>query len=267
MDSILRRVLEHNPSYLGTFTGWEPNALDGRDRDFTNATGHDATGRYIPYWIRSGGEIKVEALVDYEKPGAGDYYLIPVRQGKEALIDPYSYTVDGKEVQLISLVTPIVANGKPVGMTGVDFLLTDLSQHLARIKPYETGFVSLISSAGTYATNPDDSRIGKKADDIPQEEFDSIRSGKPYEYRAGDLLHVLWPVSAGNSEARWALRVSIPTSVALAPASYGMWMGAGLSVVALILLATVLTWLLRRMLHPSCNGSTSARPRSARWWP
>ena len=250
MDAALKRVLEQNPAYLGTYTGWEPNALDGRDREFANAAGHDASGRYVPYWVRSGGQTKVEALVDYDKPGAGDYYLIPVRHGKQALIDPYSYKVDGKDVQMISLVTPIVVNGKPVGMTGVDFPLTDLSQRLARIKPYETGFVSLISSAGTYATNPDRSKIGRKADDVPKEAFDAIAKGKPHEYRTGDLLHVIWPIAAGRTESHWGLRVSIPMSVALAPADRVMWIGVGLSVIALALLGVLLAWLLRRTLLP-----------------
>lgn len=250
MDATLKRVLEQNPAYIGTYTAWEPNALDGRDRDFANTTGHDASGRYVPYWIRSGGQIKVEALVGYDKPDAGDYYLIPVRQGKQALIDPYSYKVDGKEVLMISVVTPIFFNGRAVAMTGVDFPLTDLSQRLDRIKPYETGFVSLISSAGTYATNPDSGRIGKKADDVPKEAFDAIVAGKPYEYRAGDLLHVIWPIAAGRTDSHWGLRVSIPMSVALAPADRGMWIGVGLSVIALVLLGVLLAWLLRRTLLP-----------------
>jgi methyl-accepting chemotaxis protein len=250
MDATLKRVLEQHPAYLGTYTGWEPDALDGRDRDYANAAGHDASGRYVPYWIRSGGQIKVEALVDYDKPGAGDYYLIPARQGKEALLDPYSYKVDGKDVLMISLVTPIVVNGKPVGMVGVDFPLTGLSERLGRIKPYETGFVSLISSARTYATNPDAAKIGKPADDVPKEAFESIGAGQRYEYRSGDLLHVVWPIAAGRSTSHWGLRVSIPMSVALAPANRSMWIGIGLSVIALVLLGLLLGWLLRRTLLP-----------------
>src|SRR3954453_1225516 len=50
-DSILRETLAQNPQYLGVWTVWEPNALDGRDRDFANAPGHDRTGRFIPLWL------------------------------------------------------------------------------------------------------------------------------------------------------------------------------------------------------------------------
>jgi methyl-accepting chemotaxis protein len=48
MDGILKNLLEQYPDFLAVWTCWEPNALDGRDSKFSNAVGHDATGRYIP---------------------------------------------------------------------------------------------------------------------------------------------------------------------------------------------------------------------------
>ena len=37
----------------------------------------DATGRYVPSWSRgSDGTLHNEPLVDYEKPGVGDFYLL-----------------------------------------------------------------------------------------------------------------------------------------------------------------------------------------------
>lgn len=33
MDGILRQVLEKNPSFIGVWTCWEPDAMDGKDED------------------------------------------------------------------------------------------------------------------------------------------------------------------------------------------------------------------------------------------
>lgn len=33
-DAMLRELLRANPSLIATWTGWEPDALDGRDRTF-----------------------------------------------------------------------------------------------------------------------------------------------------------------------------------------------------------------------------------------
>ena len=47
-SAILRTVLEKNPRFIGVWTGWEPNAFDGRDADFASAAGHDATAATCP---------------------------------------------------------------------------------------------------------------------------------------------------------------------------------------------------------------------------
>lgn len=71
-DAILRGALDAHPDYIGAWTLWEPNAFDSRDAEFAGKPGHDATGRFIPYWNRGQGTIAVEPLVDYTVPGTGD---------------------------------------------------------------------------------------------------------------------------------------------------------------------------------------------------
>jgi len=88
-DAMLKGVLAGNSGFLGVWSGWEPDALDGQDARYINQPGHDGSGRYIPYWNRGSGQVVLEPLLDYDKPGAGDYYLIPKQTGKETLIEPY----------------------------------------------------------------------------------------------------------------------------------------------------------------------------------
>lgn len=89
INSILLSTLEDNPNFLGAYTAWEPNALDGRDRAYAGRTdlGYDATGRLIPYWNRDeSGKIARQALVEYESAEThpngvtkGGWYLSPAR--------------------------------------------------------------------------------------------------------------------------------------------------------------------------------------------
>ena len=95
-NAILKEALELNPELLGVWSGWEPNALDGKDEQFRNAPSHDSTGRFIPQWSRGAKGAEVSALVDYETPGAGDYYVVPKRTGEEAAIEPFYYSYTGK---------------------------------------------------------------------------------------------------------------------------------------------------------------------------
>jgi hypothetical protein len=97
-DLMIKGILEANPEFVGVWSCWEPNALDGLDARYVNAPGSDSTGRFIPYWNRGSGTIEVEALVDYEKSGVGDYYQIPLKSGRESIIDPYSYQIGGQNM-------------------------------------------------------------------------------------------------------------------------------------------------------------------------
>jgi DNA-binding CsgD family transcriptional regulator len=124
-DDILRETLAQNPQYLGVWTVWEPNALDGRDRDFANAPGHDATGRFIPFWNRGGGCIQVEPNLGYDVPGFGDWYLIPKALEVETVLDPYEFPVAGRPEFITSQVAPIFFDGKCVGAAGVDIAVDD----------------------------------------------------------------------------------------------------------------------------------------------
>jgi len=118
---MLFQTLQKNPNFLGVYTAWEPNAFDGKDQQYANQDCHDASGRFIPYWVRSGNQIVCEALMDYETEGVGDYYLIPKRTQKETILNPYLYPIEGVDVLLTSVIVPIVKDGNFYGMAGVDF--------------------------------------------------------------------------------------------------------------------------------------------------
>jgi DNA-binding CsgD family transcriptional regulator len=124
-DDILRETLARNPQDLGVWTVWEPNALDGRDRDFANAPGHDATGRFIPFWNRGGGSIHLEPNLGYDVPGFGDWYLIPKARQAETVLDPYEFPVAGRPEFITSQVAPIFFGGVCVGAAGVDIAMED----------------------------------------------------------------------------------------------------------------------------------------------
>ncbi|HEY5706958.1 MAG TPA: LuxR C-terminal-related transcriptional regulator [Terrimicrobiaceae bacterium] len=116
---IMRRVLVANSGLLGVWTVWEPNALDGRDGAFAGTPGHDQSGRFVPFWHRYGGQIRLEANIDYDKPGA-DWYIAPARRKAEVLIDPYEYPVAGKNLFITSTAAPVFYAGRCAGVVGFD---------------------------------------------------------------------------------------------------------------------------------------------------
>ena len=77
-DGMLAEIQRNAPGLLGVWTGWEPNAFDGRDADYAGTPNHDATGRYVPYATSTDdGGINFEPLIAYEDPVEG--FLLPHR--------------------------------------------------------------------------------------------------------------------------------------------------------------------------------------------
>ena len=164
MDSVLQKVLEENESFVDAWTVWEPNALDGLDAEYANTAHHDSTGRFIPYWTRSGSVIDCVELTDYE---TGSWYVDPLRSSKGILIDPNLYEVAGKEIWVCGVAFPIHNRaGQAVGVVGIDMSLDSLSKLLHSAKVYDSGYLSLISATGLVAVDYDSSTEGSISADF-----------------------------------------------------------------------------------------------------
>ncbi len=167
IETLMKRLIIDNPLAVGMSTGWEPNAFDGKDADYVGKPGHDATGRFVPYIARSGDKVIHEALADYDKPGPGDYYQIPKKTGLDMVTEPYVYPINGKDVLMTSIMVPLKKDGAFTGVVGVDMALGELSTELGKLKPFGTGFVSLISKDGSIISHPDSNVLGKVLKDTP----------------------------------------------------------------------------------------------------
>lgn len=227
-NAMLREVLKENPNFIGVWTCWEPNAFDGRDSAFVNTPGHDETGRFIPYWNRGSGKIILEPLMDYTKTGAGDYYLIPLKTGKETIFDPFLYPVAGEEVLMTSLVVPIKVNGKSLGVAGIDIPLSNFNQWIEEIVLYENGYGGVVSNDGTIVAHKDESQVGKNIlnrgnTEKRREYLEAITDGDVYHsmdqsiFLDEEVYRVFVPINVGKAETPWSFYINVPTEEILAP--------------------------------------------------
>lgn len=224
---VLRNILQNNKGLLGTWTGWEPNAWDGKDASFVSVEGHDESGRFVPYLSWSNGKPLLGPLVGYNNPGEGDYYLAPKERQKETMIEPYLYPIDGVQVLMTSAVVPILVDGKFLGVAGVDLPLKKLQEEAARIKPFKESIAFIVTSRGNLASHPDDKLITKQVV-FPsnQEEFAAaIRDAKEAVIQGVskddgvEYLYTVTPMPIGASGESWALIIRTPMSAILASAN------------------------------------------------
>ena len=259
-DAMLKGVLNGNPSFLGSWTAWEPNAFDGQDSEHVGLPGHDASGRYVPYWNRGSGSVAVEPLVDYDKPGAGDFYLLSKASGQETVLEPYPYTVAGKTVLLTSLVVPIQIDGRFVGVAGIDIALANLQQTVEKISLYDTGFASLLSNGGIFVGDRDAQNVGKDMGQGEGMARDAVKEGRSLETHLfsqqlqAEVTRVYVPIQIGATQTPWSFAVTVPNDKILAPVRQLRLTSIGLGVLGILLVSLGLALALDRLVLRPIGG-------------
>jgi len=262
-DNLLRASLEDNPDFLAVWACFEPDALDGRDDQYANTRGHDATGRFVPYWNRATGAIAVEPLKDYDRPGAGDYYLNPKRTGKETLAEPYTYDAGGKKVLMTSLVVPVMVGGRFVGAIGVDLDLAFLQKKVGSTRILDRGYVNLFSNGATYVAAPKEELVGKNLAEVGkgtirnlEETIANFRQGKRWDSMEnsvawGEMAYkIRIPIPVGRTGTPWSLSAVVPESDITAAATALVRTILLVSLGALLLLGGIVWVSVRRLVRP-----------------
>ncbi|EGB15733.1 methyl-accepting chemotaxis sensory transducer with Cache sensor [Pseudodesulfovibrio mercurii] len=239
-NDILLRVLENNTEFLGAYSAWEPEALDGQDALHAGdkESGHDATGRFVPYWNRDeSGRIARQALVGYEDASKhpngvtkGGWYLFPRERGRENILDPFPYIVQGRQEWLTTMSAPIVADGKFLGVAGTDLRLKfiqQLSEEVAKSLYGGEARVQVVSYLGIVVAdsrNPDS--VGRPFKDVYQGDWkkivDSIQGSKSYaDMTPGrKTVDVSAPIELGRTGTPWGILIEVDRNVVFAEARH-----------------------------------------------
>lgn len=248
VNAMLRKVLIENPSFLGTYTLWEPNAFDGADYQYIRAVAHDESGRFIPYWVRGDdGIIHTEALTQYELPGVGDWYLTPRIAKQELIVAPIFRQIQGQDVVIASYIVPIIQNDIFYGIAGVDAPIGFIQELMDNIDLYEgSANAVLFTDAGTLiAVRQQPGLTGQPATMI-YEDFDQIQSQlySPFNRITSDgkSLQIFYPVNVNDTDggSYWIMGLIIPFEKISAPATTAATrlalIGTGFIILALIFL-------------------------------
>ncbi|MEB1527935.1 methyl-accepting chemotaxis protein [Xanthomonas campestris pv. campestris] len=253
-DVVLRELRQH-PDWTGLGTLWEPQAFDGKDTAYSNAEGHDASGRYMVYWAWQGDKQVREPLRDYDVPGVGDWYLKARQQHRPTVVEPYVYEIGGTKVLMTTLTTPIMEDGKFLGIINTDFGLEKLQQRLAKLRPLGEGHVRLLSPGGAIIADRDAALVGKKLEDPGTRALlADIAKGQNVTREVADAqtgatdVEVYVPLQIGQAQERFALGVVVPRAVLMAQARSLLWTIVAVGLCAALLLSGGLYVLLRRLV-------------------
>ncbi|MGF6703537.1 methyl-accepting chemotaxis protein [Pseudomonas frederiksbergensis] len=235
--NLIKENVARNPKILGTYIGWEKNALDHNDAAYidTPVVGIDASnGRFLPWWFRNeDGSLGLDKLVDVDDQKtlstgvrASEYYLCSKETKKPCVIDPAPYKVGDKIVMLASFIEPIMLNGAFQGIVGADLSVNFIQEMLlgANQKLYSgAGEMALIGGNGRIvAYTKDPSKFGEKVSDI----LDSKQIANMANLKRGEVTYTVdkaqgrielyLPFGIGQTDARWTLMLQLPLNAVMA---------------------------------------------------
>ncbi|BBP67017.1 chemotaxis protein [Pseudomonas sp. Cab53] len=238
VNSILLSVLKDNPEFNGTYSCWEPDALDGQDLAFRNERdgNNPLTGRFTPYWTRSAdGHVAVQPLVEYDSADRhpngvpkGGWYSGPRDTLKESVLDPIPYVVQGKNVWLTTLSVPIVSDGKFRGVVGADFdiaFIQKLSEQMSADLYGGKGSVSIMSNQGLVVADSQRTElIGQPIKTLLPDSWEKVLRDIQSGRGDGQLntqtqnIEVLMPIELGRTGKPWAVLIRLPKAVVMSQA-------------------------------------------------
>jgi methyl-accepting chemotaxis protein len=260
--NMITDVLAANESFLGIWTGWEPDAFDGQDSSYAGAPYHDGTGRFIPYVVNVDGGVEVTALVDYDDPVAGEYYQAAKNSGKPYITDPFPYEIAGKETLVCTIAVPVMRDGRVAGVVGIDLNLEGFTEMMNASHILGDGYRVVLSPGGLVASHPDPQYIMLPYTEIGwmkqfeaqfQEIFQNggVLTGQTYsDVISADMDFQLQGIDVAGTGRNWIILGVVPDTTVTAASSQLLWVIVLIGV-ALFVVITVITYIIiRRSLAP-----------------
>jgi len=275
VDEIQKDIVLSNKTFFGIQSCFEPNALDGKDAEF-HATGdpmwEHMGGAYGNYWWREGGTLKVENLTKYDYPNTRAWYKGPRDKDGPALTEPYYTEVAKTNMATISV--PVKADGKFIGIVGIDFTLTEFQGMVENIKPMETGRAFLVSNKGKIVAHPSKDYVNKPLIDAMNKEHGpailrAIEDGKSYEafmmspVDNVDYLFLFQPVLIRGTDTPWSIGIAIPKDKIFAAADDFLYLSVVLTIIALLIITGVVFFIAKSITTPLIKSVAFAREIAA----
>jgi methyl-accepting chemotaxis protein len=256
VNGTLSQIVKANPTLLTIWNCWEPDAFDGKDAQFANKTGTDASGRFIPLWYRNDKGVALAAYTDYAKTDGINYYQAVKGSGTTTVFDPVSQNIGGHDYFASVVASPVRYNGDVVAVVGAHVSLDPLEKMVQAIHPYGTGYAMLAAGSGHVVAPPARLSAGdslppavlRAAQETPAGQ---VFSRTAYAARlATDMMEVHVPIHIGETKTAWVLSIYVPLDQVLAAAHHALFVSCALGIAALLALNAIVFALARSITRP-----------------
>ena len=171
---------------IGIMIAFETNAL-GNDINFTND--YPMTAGQQTYYISRSSDNKINERPLSREDISADYYIEPIRSGKEYLSGIYEFNLGNNDiVKMYTWAIPIMYKNKPIGVITADIKIETLNSVMESIKPFEHSEGLLYDHFGKLLYDVGETKnLGKNIYDMyprykSHNVFELLSSGKPVSF-------------------------------------------------------------------------------------
>lgn len=227
VNLILKNILADQPEAVDSWAVFEPNAFDGQDAANIGRPDSDEKGRYVPLAFRDGSSYGIDKCYAYD---TDPYYLVPKETKKYFITEPTVYKIGGKDVNMVTIVVPILADGQFIGTAGIDIDVSTILSKVNDIKLFETGYLKVIGGSGITISHPKVEKIGKMAEEFEGDAgkallTDVLAGNSRHEILFSSSLDamafkIFVPFQLGSEGPTWILGSTIPLNEITKDASF-----------------------------------------------
>ena len=216
-NDFLRSTVQQNQLIMGIWTAWLPNTIDNRDAEL---------GQYYSFFSR-----RRTGLVEYVETGYEGWqdFLANMTDKPDIASPVWRDVFNYGNVPIIAVMYPIKnANGKPVGLIGINYV-SDIQKIVDEIiaEIYNgKGVAAVYANDGVIVAHYDKIRIKDNINDNASEKdllgkehnkvVQAIKKGMSaaltqYSSYTGTDMHIIFqPIKVNSMDTPWSLMIGIP---------------------------------------------------------
>jgi len=219
----------------------------------------DSDKRFIPYLFKEGDKVNVEALSEYETEGEGDWYLIPKKEKRAVLTEPYEYSAGNEIVLMTTISVPLItSSGTFFGVLTTDISIDFLNELVDTIKP-DGGYASIITDGGYLTANS----ISDELNGIHMQESyewstieETLEKGEVSTLYADsnqlneESFNSFAPMLLDNITDTWSVQTVVPKSKILETYNTILLLTIISAIVMVVLMSVATLWFIFKQLKP-----------------
>ncbi|MEA3317394.1 MAG: methyl-accepting chemotaxis protein, partial [Bacteroidota bacterium] len=165
------------------------------------------------------------------------------------------YPIQGRDVFMISFMTPIMQQGKFLGVTGIDIEVNFLQKLVENSNIFDGfGDIEILSNEGMIAANSKNpTLLGKNIADVYNNSsslLSEIKSETHKIIQTDEKIIIYEPVKLGYSDTPWQVKISLPLDIVTQEANKIMNIMIAIGLLLVILGIAIIYFIINKTLKP-----------------